>query len=538
MYVQSLLQIVSWLFALDHINYARWLPVHISDMFNLKKTHPGVYHQFMNGHFSVQKTNNVFSAISIDQCHEQMNKLVKGEGGAVGLTEDPQALERWLVAGPEISRLILEFENSFQSIESQTSKRHHEQNPNTQKTFAKDVNALVDTFEEMGNPFLENNGDLLTLDTKIIMSKEVIQTVNTIEKKGQQQYDTFLSERITGDPNNSLSDTIKKNNYPLFSKVSVKQPSKMKQQVKYLESNCKLFSQLYIDCQIRQGDMNNFFEHENHPFPPSLSGEGQQRQGTKSDLLDCLEQCAPSSKGITDVDAKVLDGAVIIHMLRPRGCRFFKDYAQNIFQPFIMSSLDKVKRLDVIWDRYLENSLKQSAREKRMNLGTAQRQRVLSDSPIPSNWESFLRIEENKDELFRYLSESMKDYDTNEKVLVSTYGESVITVGQHILKDMESLQPCSHEEADTRILLHIVHCAQQGYKRISIQTVDTDVVVLAVGHFQSLDIEELWINFGFGKHYRNIAAHAISRFLNERAKALIMFHALTGCHSVYFSWAR
>ena len=54
-----------------------------------------------------------------------MNKLVKGEGGAVGLTEDPQALERWLVAGPEISWLILEFEYSFQSLEYQTSKRHH-----------------------------------------------------------------------------------------------------------------------------------------------------------------------------------------------------------------------------------------------------------------------------------------------------------------------------------------------------------------------------------------------------------------------------
>ena len=127
-----------------------------------------------------------------------MNTLVKGEGGAVGLTEDPQALERWLVAGHEISRLILEFENSFQSVESQTSKRHHEQNPNTRKTFAKDANALVATSKEMGNPFLEDNGD------------------------------------------NSLSDTIKKNNYPLFKKVSVKQPSKMKEQVKYLETNCKL----------------------------------------------------------------------------------------------------------------------------------------------------------------------------------------------------------------------------------------------------------------------------------------------------------
>ena len=93
----------------------------------------------------------------------------------------------------------------------------------------------------MDNPFLEDNGDSLTLDTKIIMSKEVIQTGNTIEKNGH----TFLSERIIGTPNDSLSDTIKKNNYPLFSKVSVKKTSKMKQQVKYLETNCKLFSQLY-----------------------------------------------------------------------------------------------------------------------------------------------------------------------------------------------------------------------------------------------------------------------------------------------------
>ena len=72
-----------------------------------------------------------------------------------------------------------------------------------------------------------------------------------------------------------------------------------------------------------------------------------------------------------------------------------------------------------------------------MHWGTAQRQRVLSDSPISSNWESFLWIEENKDELFRYLSENMKVDETNEQVLVSKYGESVITAGQHILTDME-----------------------------------------------------------------------------------------------------
>ena len=64
MYVQCLLQIVPWLFALDHTNYCRWLPVHISDMVNLPNSHPEIYRQFMKGHFAVQKTTNVFSALA------------------------------------------------------------------------------------------------------------------------------------------------------------------------------------------------------------------------------------------------------------------------------------------------------------------------------------------------------------------------------------------------------------------------------------------------------------------------------------------
>lgn len=34
---------------------------------------------------------NKFSCIPIDQAHEQNNELVKGSGGAVGLTENPVA---------------------------------------------------------------------------------------------------------------------------------------------------------------------------------------------------------------------------------------------------------------------------------------------------------------------------------------------------------------------------------------------------------------------------------------------------------------
>jgi hypothetical protein len=44
---------------------------------------------------AVQKTNRVFSAIAINHAHEQNNALTKGDGGAVGLTDNPR---RWMIA--------------------------------------------------------------------------------------------------------------------------------------------------------------------------------------------------------------------------------------------------------------------------------------------------------------------------------------------------------------------------------------------------------------------------------------------------------
>ena len=45
-----------------------------------------------------------------------MNAMVKGEGGAIGLTESPDAFERWMTAGPEVARLVRQFEESKTSV--------------------------------------------------------------------------------------------------------------------------------------------------------------------------------------------------------------------------------------------------------------------------------------------------------------------------------------------------------------------------------------------------------------------------------------
>ena len=78
----------------------------------LFSSHPVIHQEFTNGYFVVHKTEKVFSSIALDHAHEQVNAQVKGEGGAVGLTENPAALRRWMIAGPEVVRIIQEFEET------------------------------------------------------------------------------------------------------------------------------------------------------------------------------------------------------------------------------------------------------------------------------------------------------------------------------------------------------------------------------------------------------------------------------------------
>ncbi|KAK0150015.1 hypothetical protein N1851_009250 [Merluccius polli] len=75
--------------------------------------------------------------------------------------------------------------------------------------------------------------------------------------------------------------------------------------------------------------------------------------------------------------------------------------------------------------------------------------------------------------------------------------------------------------------------ARKGFKKITLRTVDTDVVVLAIAHVSELDIEELWVAFGTGKNFRYIPAHEIAKSLGpDKSKALPVFHAFTGCDTV------
>lgn len=70
--------------------------------------------------------------------------------------------------------------------------------------------------------------------------------------------------------------------------------------------------------------------------------------------------------------------------------------------------------------------------------------------------------------------------------------------------DLSMVAPCTQEEADTRLYLHVAAACFAGHRRLIIRTSDSDVVVLGVSAFVSIGqaIDELWIAFGSKQRFR------------------------------------
>ena len=179
------------MFALDHIQYARWMSVFLADLQQIHLKYPSVFEAFKKGYFTVKNSSRIFSNIGADQAHEQNNKLVKIDRGAIGILDNPNALLRWAVAGPVISQICKDAE-----LVSKTSTTHHEDKDCFERKFRTDFDSLFSAFLKFGNPFKEEE-DLVQLSSKVAMEKASSQSVKEARQKGREQHQTFIKERLS-----------------------------------------------------------------------------------------------------------------------------------------------------------------------------------------------------------------------------------------------------------------------------------------------------------------------------------------------------
>ena len=210
----------------------------------------------------------------------------------------------------------------------------------------------------------------------------------------------------------------------------------------------------------------------------------------------------------------IVNGIGVVHELmavtNPRTCKEFGESAKNHAQ------------VRIIFDDYSKvSSLKESTPERRRGKCKHPTSYLVTDSTPIKDKKIFLSSNATKDSLTLFLAEKLIDRSVSNSHVTATRKAVLRNDGQ------PSMEPCSHEEADTLMIYHAMLASHEGYE-IEIYSQDTDVLLLALRRAALLGKEAAIIT-GTGEHRHKVGLPALYQKLGpEKSMALINWHALTG----------
>ena len=190
------------------------------------------------------------------------------------------------------------------------------------------------------------------------------------------------------------------------------------------------------------------------------------------------------------------------------------------------------ERIDVIGDCYFEQSLKSQTRNDR---GIGSVELFTGESKFPSYLKAnFLKNSENKKQLNLFLAEKLCELYKGEQILLVTKERSIQTTNNFLFSE-SFISDCHPEEADQKLVRHMIHCTRAGYKHILVKTVDIDVILLLLSyrHYAGNLETNVFASFGVGKSACFYDINSIAKkFGEETCRALPFFHTFTGCDNV------
>ncbi len=85
-----------------------------------------------------------------------------------------------------------------------------------------------------------------------------------------------------------------------------------------------------------------------------------------------------------------------------------------------------------------------------------------------TQWKNFLKEIMNKNSLIHFIVEQWKMEESRKKILFVTCQKKCYKVDVNRVQPVEESEDlvCEHEEADTRMLLHVQHAAQFQYEAV------------------------------------------------------------------------
>ena len=260
------------------------------------------------------------------------------------MSKSSSILQKWIICGPEISRIVTEYIMLL---------LHHREGSSYPKKFHNKVLRFMQTMEEYGNHFSCYFEELYALGTGYFA--EAVKSLYSKKTLGHDQYFKFYKNVFTNGSRNIHT--------PKIFKTCTKKISKTPQQIQHLKNGVSLFGRLYMTNQLREGDPDVLFLHENQLYLPALSNHNNKRLGKKSDLIGCIKPDVATESIV--FNRKIFNEMALVYLLNLLPTNRLIGYIENIFIRYIKGELKCCSRIDIVWDQYFSHSMKESTRQKR-----------------------------------------------------------------------------------------------------------------------------------------------------------------------------
>ena len=525
-------------------------------MHELPETHPAVYQEFAKGNHAISRSDHPFAQVWMDMVLEQsINLDSKTNGGIIGISQKPGALERWFLTSHERANITTSLKEMCGLQDEDRVGTHKDASGSRKKRDEEDVIKLISTITSglVTDPFsldgLENEDDdalpLINIVTRVVMPPANVQRILQCYELGKTEMEAFVEERLNS------SETLFWDAIP---SLKIKTFESLSQRTKVKTHNDKmftiaadrdLFTRLTISAKSRDINLKEVLSYELSTVPHSLAhADGTLSKTTKSALLTELEKevdVQPKLPRPTDgaTTAYMMDGMASVQMMKNGGASTFGELAEKHFNLISASfSQHGCTRVDVVFDQYLQKSIKARERARRGETTALEIKISGPACPVTKQWAKYIGNPQNKKNLCAFLGDTWCQMTEEQLqrgqviVLGGCFmdGKRAVRVTNEGCENVLSLRS-DHEEADTKLLLHAKHAAET-HNRIVIQSLDTDVAVLSAAHFQSLGCNELWFKTGVKDKGSCIPIHTLAAKLGSQlCNSLLPVHALTGCDS-------
>ena len=407
----------------------------------------------------------------------------------------------------------------------------------------RNILSILQVIERKENPFVNPPKEkrLHNIQTKEVMTDDIRIQLLDVEGIGLTAYEKLREERFCT-KSVRLSDVIHRTYLKTF--ISLHKSSDPKNAPKkgtLKRQDAEMYRMLEI-AKERGKSMEELLTYDVCASSYLLNEEGLITSATKSHIVQEMEK-GNSPKVLPPSSLKtgcIVDVMANVRKIKVNDMDDFGEFCDGMMQ-LVQHASKGASRIDLVFDSYLDRSIKDSERQKRETKTPIDLMEMDRKTPIPVQMDRFWPSNKNKANLETLLHRTALCHSWDPSVAEVVVSSFDVLDGTGRLSYIWSGGSVTEapklnaeiEEADLRTVLHAVHATKGGAKRLLVLSSDTDVLILFLYHWNELrseGLEELWIKTGVRDTSRYVPVHDLAENIGQDlCRVLPAVHTLTGC---------